>query len=224
MSCRHAIIWAFLVTLIYIPSSGAADKSKHPAIEGRVVQCLSGDSILLKTGQRIEQVNYLGVRAPGVRGRREGAPDYTRKSFLLNAELVEGKIVHLEFDILPRDSAGRLLAYVFLLNRTFVNAEILLHGYGVAVYTPPNDMYRRLFARLEHQARSVGRGMWRLPNNTSPPRDGFRGPCIANRKYKIFHRPDCPWIQGIPKAESPHFQSRNDALSNGYLPCRHCKP
>ncbi|MBW2145567.1 MAG: thermonuclease family protein [Deltaproteobacteria bacterium] len=224
MNRRHAIIWAFFITLIPLNAWGDAGRIRYPAIEGRVVKVLSGDSILLETGQRVEQVHYIGVRTPRMEERGEGALDYTRRSFLLNTELVGGKIIHLEFDIMQRDPAGRLLAHVFLLNKTFVNAELLLYGYGVAVYTPPNGMYRRLFARLEHQARSVGRGMWRVPNNTPLPRDGFRGPYVANRKYKIFHRPHCPWIQGIPAPESARFQSRKDALSQGYLPCQHCKP
>jgi len=221
---RHAILWAFLFTLIPFYAEGDSGKSTHPSVEGRVVQVISGDSIAMKVGGKIEEVHYIGIQTPQVRKTAAGKADYSYKAFILNTELVGGKIIHLEFDILPRDPAGRLLAYVFLLNGTFVNAELLLHGYGAAVYTPPNGMYRMLFERLEHLARSIGRGMWRLAGSYPPLMNTFRGPFVADRKYKIFHRPGCRWIQGMPISESLHFQSRRKALSQGYLPCQDCKP
>lgn len=224
MTCGHLIILTFLFILIPVHAVGDTGKGSHPAIEGQVVRVISSDSIALKAGERVEEVQYIGVQAPGKRGENEAGPDHSMKAFLLHAELVGGKIVHLEFDILPRDPAGRLLAYVFLLNGTFINAELLLYGYGRAVYAPPNGMYRMLFERLEHQARSIGRGMWRVAGSYSVPGDGFQGPFIAERKYKIFHRPGCRWIQGMPRADSAHFQSRQKALSQGYLPCQECKP
>ena len=46
--------------------------------------------------------------------------------------MVEGKIVRLGYDWQDRDKYGRLLAYVYLMNGTFLNAKIIKQGYGSA--------------------------------------------------------------------------------------------
>ena len=46
--------------------------------------------------------------------------------------MVEGKEVRLEYDWQKRDKYDRLLAYVYLKDGTFLNAEIVKQGYGHA--------------------------------------------------------------------------------------------
>jgi micrococcal nuclease len=46
--------------------------------------------------------------------------------------MVEGEEVRLEYDRQQRDKCGRLLAYVYLTDGTFLNAEIINQGYGHA--------------------------------------------------------------------------------------------
>ena len=41
-----------------------------------------------------------------------------------------GKNVRLGFDVQKRDRYGRLLAYVYLLDGTFVNLELVRQGYA----------------------------------------------------------------------------------------------
>jgi endonuclease YncB( thermonuclease family) len=48
----------------------------------------------------------------------------------LKMRVVEGN--RLEFDWQRRDKYNRLLAYVYLLDGTFLNAEIIKQGYGFA--------------------------------------------------------------------------------------------
>ncbi len=45
--------------------------------------------------------------------------------------------VRLEFDVQQRDSYGRLLAYVYLDDGTFVNAWLVEHGYAEVAIFPP---------------------------------------------------------------------------------------
>jgi micrococcal nuclease len=73
---------------------------------------------------------------------------------------VEGKEVRLEFDWQRRDKYGRLLAYVYLLNGTFLNAEIIKQGYGFA-YTRFPFKYLEEFRKYEREATESRRGLWR---------------------------------------------------------------
>jgi len=77
---------------------------------------------------------------------------------------VEGKRVRLEFDqansqIGHKDKYKRTLAYVFLEDGTFLNAEIVKQGYGHA-YTRFPFKYLDEFRRLEREAREQNRGLW----------------------------------------------------------------
>jgi micrococcal nuclease len=89
------------------------------------------------------------IKAMGMR-----AYEFTRK-------LVEGKKVRLEFDVEKRDKYERLLAYVYLPDGTFVNAEIVRQGYASLLTIPPDVKYADLFAQLYKEARENRRGLWK---------------------------------------------------------------
>ena len=75
--------------------------------------------------------------------------------------LVEGKRARLEFDVQKKDKYGRLLAYVYLEDGTFVNARIMEEGYAQVMTIPPNVKYADLFLKLQKEAREKGKGLWR---------------------------------------------------------------
>jgi micrococcal nuclease len=58
-----------------------------------------------------------------------------------------------------KDRYGRTLAYVYLKDGTFLNAEIIRHGYGSA-YTKFPFKYMEEFRRYEREAREKRRGLW----------------------------------------------------------------
>lgn len=74
--------------------------------------------------------------------------------------LVSGKKVRLEFDVAQKDRYGRLLAYLYLEDGTFVNAEIVKQGYAKIMTVPPNVRYAEYFVKLEREARADKRGLW----------------------------------------------------------------
>ncbi len=72
--------------------------------------------------------------------------------------------MRLEFDqanskIGHKDRYNRTLAYVFLEDGTFLNAEIVKQGYGHA-YTRFPFKYLDEFRRYEREAREQRRGLW----------------------------------------------------------------
>ena len=64
------------------------------------------------------------------------------------------------FLIYRRDRYSRILAYVYLMDATFLNAEIIKQGYGFA-YTKYPFKYLEKFRQYEREARENKRGLWR---------------------------------------------------------------
>jgi micrococcal nuclease len=109
-----------------------------------------------------ETVRYIGVAAPELREPVEDREEdhWARRAQYWNLRLVEGRRVRLELDTLPRDRQGRLLAYVFTQEGTFVNAWLIEFGFAEADARPPNLRYQSDFGRLEREARAKARGLW----------------------------------------------------------------
>jgi len=87
-----------------------------------------------------------------------------RKSSAFVKRTVRGQRVRLEYDqanaaIGHRDRYGRTLAYVYLEDGTFLNAEIVRQGYGFA-YTKYPFRYADEFRKYEREAREEKRGLW----------------------------------------------------------------
>ena len=87
-----------------------------------------------------------------------------KKASAFTKSLVDKKEIRLEYDqanahIGHRDRYGRILAYVYLKDGTFLNAEIIKQGYGFA-YTRFPFKYLEEFRRYEREARENEMGMW----------------------------------------------------------------
>lgn len=70
------------------------------------------------------------------------------------------KKVRLEFDVQSKDKYGRRLAYVYLKDGTFVNAEIIKNGYAAPLTIPPNVKHAKEFRSLYDYARQNNKGLW----------------------------------------------------------------
>jgi micrococcal nuclease len=136
-----------------------------------VTRAVDGDTLKLENGER---VRLIGIDTPEMhesnklyRDSQKTNMDINtikalgRKSYLFTRDLVEGKRVRLEFDLEKRDKYKRLLAYVYLKDATFVNAEIVKQGYASLMTYPPNVKYADEFLKLYKEARENKRGLWR---------------------------------------------------------------
>ncbi len=142
-----------------------------------VERVIDGDTIVLSNG---EKVRFIGIDTPEISqssklyedARRTGQDiriiqELGQEAYEFTKNLLEGKRVRLEFDVDQRDRYGRLLAYVFLEDGTFVNAKILEEGYGSIMTIPPNVKYRDRFLALQEEARGKKKGLWRAEKNAS---------------------------------------------------------
>jgi micrococcal nuclease len=117
---------------------------------------IDGDTIELAGNER---VRLIGVDTPESVDPRRPVEYFGKEAAAFTRRMVEGKPVRLEYDEESRDRFGRTLAYVYLADGTFVNAEIIRQGYGFA-YTRFPYRYQQEFVALERGARNERRGLW----------------------------------------------------------------
>ena len=121
-----------------------------------VKRAVDGDTLLLTNGER---VRLIGVDTPETKHPKKPVERFGKEAYLFTKKMVEGKEVRLEYDWPRRDKYKRLLAYVYLMDGTFLNAEIVKQGYGFA-YTRFPFKYLEEFRRYEREARENGKGLW----------------------------------------------------------------
>ena len=81
-----------------------------------------GDTIVLTNGWR---VRYIGIDAPEIDYENHKSEPYGDKALSFNKKLVLSQKIGLEFDKDRHDRYGRLLAYIFLADHSFVNSQIV---------------------------------------------------------------------------------------------------
>ena len=126
-----------------------------------VKKVVVGDTLVLENKER---VRLNGVDTPETKHPRKPVEHYGKEATAFTKKMVQGKRVRLEFDpanahIGHKDRYSRTLAYVFLEDGTFLNAEIIKQGYGFA-YTRFPFKHMDEFRRYQREAREQGRGLW----------------------------------------------------------------
>ncbi len=121
---------------------------------------IDGDTIVVDINGKQERVRLIGVDTPETVHPEKPVEYFGKEASEFTKRMVEGKKVRLEYDWQDRDKYGRLLAYVYLTDGTFLNAEIIKQGYGFA-YTRFPFKYLEEFRGYEREARENGRGLWK---------------------------------------------------------------
>jgi micrococcal nuclease len=108
------------------------------------------------------KVRLIGVDAPeskNVFKKKIGYYGKEAKAYLTT--LLSGKNVKLVCDVDSLDQYGRTLAYVYLEDGTFVNADLIKNGYAMLMSIPPNVKFADEFVKLQQEARENNRGLWK---------------------------------------------------------------
>jgi len=150
--------------------NNSLDQTKYQDV--LVQRVLSADTILLDNGDKFK---LIGLKAPETPRRarieydrdgkaleREVLPENTleEKAFAFAVHLLEGKQVHLEFDVQGKDEDFTAVVYVFLVkDNLFANAEILRHGYADLKIRPPNLKYADRLREAYREAHEEKRGI-----------------------------------------------------------------
>ena len=127
-----------------------------------VIKVVDGDTFWLDDGsEKGLKVRLIGVDAPESRNVFKKVVGYFGKeSTQYMNSLISGKRVRLEYDVDTTDLYGRTLAYVYLQDGTFVNAELVKKGYAMVMTVPPNIKYAQKFLKLQRRARNRNKGLW----------------------------------------------------------------
>ena len=150
LNLKVFIFGVFLLVLFLLSTS-------HAEIY-KVKRAIDGDTLLLTNGER---VRLIGVDTPETKHPQKPVQYFGKEASLFTGHMIGGKEARFEFEKHKRDRYGRLLAYVYLLDGTFLNAEIIKQGYGFA-YTRYPFKYMQEFRRYEKEARENRRELWNI--------------------------------------------------------------
>ncbi len=158
LAIGRVFLLATLLTLL--PALVSCQDGSFLAV--KVVSVVDGDTIqVCCIGWKREKVRYIGINIPETKHPTKEVEHFGEEASEANRKLVDGKTVRLEFDVQEQDRYGRLLAYVYLEDGTFVNAWLVQHGYAAVMTVPPNVKHQELFLKLQREAREAERGLWR---------------------------------------------------------------
>jgi micrococcal nuclease len=206
---KQRIVITVLILILFLwQQTGSADSGYQ------VKWVADGDTVVLQDGQR---VRYIGINAPELASDEHDAEPYAEASKKFNARLVDRKKLRLEFDKERFDQYKRLLAYVFLKDGTFVNAEILSNGYAYFLQSRPNLKYDSILLQSQRSAMSAKRGIWQYWKE-------IKNAVVGNKSSRRFHLPNCPYGRKIKPQNRIVFQKKWDAYWAGYAPAKRCQP
>jgi micrococcal nuclease len=128
-----------------------------------VTKVVDGDTFWVDDGtEKGAKIRLIGVDAPESRNsfkKKVGYFGSEAKSYLTG--LLSHQGVRLEYDLNRTDQYGRTLAYVYLQDGTFVNAELVKNGYAMVMTIPPNVKYAEVFLELQQEVRNRNAGLWK---------------------------------------------------------------
>ena len=172
-----------------------------------------GDTIVLSDGRH---VRYIGINAPEIAHDNHKAEPFGYAAKKYNQAIVQSKKVRLEFDKETHDRYGRLLAYIYLLDGTFINKKMIEKGYAYLLPRKPNVKYEKMLLQAQKDAMSAKQGMWRNWND----KEGEE--YLGSERSKRFHLKTCPYGKSIEKRNRIFFTRKWDAFWSGFAPCKRC--
>lgn len=128
-----------------------------------VTRVVDGDTFWVDDGsEKGLKIRLIGIDAPEPRNTGTRPKGYFgTESTVYLRQMLTGKRVRLEYDVSRYDRYGRTLAYAWLEDGTFVNAELVKNGYANVMTMPPNVKYADTFTELAAKARKQNRGLWK---------------------------------------------------------------
>jgi len=138
--------------------------------KAQVVKVIDGDTIKVYIDGAVYTVRYIGIDTPEI----QNSEWMGQEALDANIKLVSGEEVYLEKDVSNTDQYNRLLRYVFLIDGTFVNAELVKLGFAVSIAYPPDTKYQSILDEMEKEAVNKVIGIWvstPTPKPTNTPLD-----------------------------------------------------
>jgi len=211
---RGRVLFPALALALSVAAAAADQRAVVTAV-------LDGDTVRIKSADgRVAKLRLIGIDTPEMGSRDEPMPPepFAREATAYTRRTLDGRRVRLEFEPAQQrhDRYGRLLAYVFLDDGTFINDDLVRQGFARA-YTRFPCRYEARFLAAEAEARAAGRGLWAAPGT---PGAAAAGPIIGNRRSRLYHRPGQRRYDEIAEANRVYFATAADAERAGYRAAR----
>jgi micrococcal nuclease len=129
----------------------------------RVVKVLDGDTAEIDINGQVKKVRFIGMDTPEVHDPRKPVQCYGREASARGHELLEGKMVGIEYDQIvgETDKYSRTLAYIILPSGEIYNQKMIAEGYAHEyTYQGQAYKYQSNFKQAEVSAKSLGLGFW----------------------------------------------------------------
>ena len=202
-----------------------------------VDRVIDGDTIVIEDDIRIR---LIGVDAP------EQGECYYQEAKDALIRLVEGKYVTIEKDVEGLDDYGRLLRYVFvvekssILDNTPVNKYMIEKGYTGLLSININREYWGILEYARNQARLKNIGIWSVckrkqqSENTHPleandqptdPKCVIKGNISEDSHRKTYFLPECNNYKQVkidPSRNEQYFCSEDEAVEAGFVKATYC--
>lgn len=134
-------------------------------LDRRYHKCIAvadGDTLTL---EKLGTVRFIGVDTPEKNHPELPVQFMSKEASVFIKRLCLGKNIRLEYDGFDEDkrgSYGRILAYLYLEDGTFVQKQLLMKGYAAAYTKYPFDEKKKdHFLAWEQKARQGGVGLWK---------------------------------------------------------------
>lgn len=164
MRLTYTILLSAILAALQPAASGQTAPEEYPGVTWHTVtRVVDGDTFWVDdSSEKGLKVRLIGVDAPEPRNSGKKLQGYfgSESSDYLQ-QLLHGRKVRLEYDVSRLDRYGRTLAYVYLEDGTFVNADLVKKGYATVMTMPPNVRYADEFLKLSEKARKQKRGLWK---------------------------------------------------------------
>ena len=214
-------------------------------ISARVIGVTDGDTIKVDVNGEQQKVRLVGVDTPETKHPSKPVEYFGKEASDYTATTLSAKTVYLQKDVSSTDRYGRYLYYVWLSKPSSVepskeeviekmfNAQLVSNGYAKVYTYPPDVKYDSIFLELQQNARAQNLGLWgesgqsvdNIPNNSSAQGETPEtASYIGNINSKKFHYSECNTIKNMSEGNKVSINSREEAINNGYTPCKACNP
>lgn len=192
-----------------------SDTECHVEESAVCTKVVDGDTIYLDNG---EKVRFVGVNTP-----ERGAEGYiTSKNFV--QKLCLNKEVGLDIDDRKHnDKYGRTLAVVIVGGKN-VNEMLLKEGLAEIMYMPPSEFYPYNWAGSNTHVADTHSSSSSSSYSDTSSSSSASGSYVGNANSGKFHVSSCGSVGKMSEKNKVFFSSRDEAINQGYMPCKRCNP
>ena len=210
-----------------IPSSKYSDMSasdilsKYDDTECHVeetavcTKVVDGDTIYLDNG---EKVRFVGVNTP-----ERGVEGYIASKNFVQKICLNKKVGIDIDDSKHNDRYGRTLGVVIVDGKN-VNEMLLKEGLAEIMYMPPSEFYPYNWANSDTHVADTHTSSSSHTSDSSPSSSSSSGSYVGNSNTGKFHISSCGSVSKMSEGNKVFFNNRDDAINQGYVPCKRCNP